>query len=293
MAAKKDTSTYSPMGKLCTDYEPFSATSPFPGYHGFHCHDFYEFFIFFSGAPYHSIGGQISPLKPCTLVIIPPFHMHGLVGTQADTPYERAWLYVTPAMIQKVSMSIQDLNHYFRNCVSTGMAYFSISHRDAEKLRSIILDIREHMGDQSEIGKWQNYLRVANFLSGVYDLTQTADTSYKPVVLHESIHAIFSYINDHYKEPISVPELSRQFGISASYMTREFTAYTGRSVYDYVLYRRILCAKEMICAGRPFTEIAFECGFNDYSCFLRAFQKLTGQSPSAYKKYIKSIENIT
>ena len=41
------------------------------------------------------------------------------------------------------------------------------------------------------------------------------------------------------------------------------------------------------------TEIAFECGFNDYSCFLRAFQKLTGQSPSAYKKYIKSIENIT
>lgn len=293
MAAKKDTSTYSPMGKLCTDYEPFSATSPFPGYHGFHCHDFYEFFIFFSGAPYHSIGGQISPLKPCTLVIIPPFHMHGLVGTQADTPYERAWLYVTPAMIQKVSMSIHDLNHYFRNCVSTGMAYFSVSHRDAEKLRSIILDIREHMGDQSEIGKWQNYLRVANFLSGVYDLTQTADASYKPVVLHESIHAIFSYINDHYKEPISVPELSRQFGISASYMTREFTAYTGRSVYDYVLYRRILCAKEMICAGRPFTEIAFECGFNDYSCFLRAFQKLTGQSPSAYKKYIKSIENIT
>ena len=76
-------------------------------------------------------------------------------------------------------------------------------------------------------------------------------------------------------------------------MTREFAAYTSRSVYDYVIYRRILSAKELICAGKPFTEIAFECGFNDYSCFLRAFQKLTGQSPSAYKKYIKSIEKIT
>lgn len=90
-----------------------------------------------------------------------------------------------------------------------------------------------------------------------------------------------------------VPHLEHEFEVFQSHMTREFAAYTGRSVYDYVIYRRILSAKELICAGRPFTEIAFECGFNDYSCFLRAFQKLTGQSPSAYKKYIKSIEKIT
>ena len=111
MSAKKQAATYSPMGRLCTDYEPYSGTSPFPGYQGFHCHDFYEFFVFFSGAPYYSIGGQISPLTPCTLVIVPPFYMHGLVGTQADTPYERAWLYITPAMMQKASLGIPDLNH--------------------------------------------------------------------------------------------------------------------------------------------------------------------------------------
>lgn len=293
MTVRKETATYSPMGSRCTDYEPYSGTSPFPGYNGFHCHDFYEFFIYFSGAPYHSIGGQISPLKPCTLVIIPPFHMHGLVGTQADTPYERAWLYATPAMLQKASMGISDLNQYFRKCASTGRAYFTIRQQEAEKLRTTILEIQEQMIDQSEIGRWQNYLRVANFLADVYNLTRTADVSYKPVVLNESIHAILSYINEHYQEPISVQELSRRFGISASHMTREFTAYTGRSVYDYVIYRRILCAKELICAGKPFTEVAFACGFNDYSCFLRAFQKFIGQSPSAYKKYIKSIENIT
>lgn len=293
MAAKKDLSTYSPMGKLCTDFEPFSGISPFPGYQGLHCHDFYEFIVFFSGVSYHSLGGQISPLKPCTLVIIPPFHMHGLIGAQADTPYERAWLYITPVMLQKATGGAPDLNYYFKKCVQTDRAYFTIRQEDAEQLQSVIVDIREHMTDKSEVGKWQNHLRVAQFLSDVYDLTQTSDASYHPVVLNESIQAILAYINEHFQEPISIQELSRQFGISPSYMTREFTAYTGRSVYDYVLYRRILCAKELICAGKPFTEIAFECGFNDYSCFLRAFQKLTGQSPSAYKKYIKSIENIT
>ena len=292
MAERKEKATYSPMGNRCTDFEPFYNISSFPGYTGFHCHDFYEFYVFFSGAPYHCIGGQITPLTPYTLVIIPPFHMHGVIGAQANIPYERAWLYVTLATVEKAGMGIPDLNHYFRKCADTGRSYFTISHQDADRLRAIILDIQANMHDSSEIGKWKNCLRVANFLSDVYDLTQTAVPSYKPVVLNENIHAILSYINDHYTEAISIPELSRQFGISQSHMTREFAAYTGRSVYDYVIYRRILCAKELICAGKPFTEIAFACGFNDYSCFLRAFQKLTGQSPSAYKKYIKSIENI-
>ena len=293
MAARKETSTYSPMGNRCTDFEPYYNISSFPGYTGFHCHDFYEFYLFFSGAPYHCIGGQITPLVPYTLVIIPPFHMHGVIGAQAEVPYERAWMYITTAMVQRVSMGMTDLNHYFRECARTGRAYFTIRQQDAQKLRSHVLDIREHLGDQTEIGKWQNSLRVAHFLSDVYELTQISDASYRPVVLNESMQAILNYINEHFREQISVSELSRKFGISASYMAREFTAYTGRSVYDYVLYRRILCAKELICAGKPFTEIAFECGFNDYSCFLRAFQKLTGQSPSAYKKYIRSIQSIS
>lgn len=293
MSLQKASPAYEPMGKLCNDYEPYSGTTSMPGFCGLHCHDFYELYVFFSGASYYSLGSQISPLSPCTLIIIPPFYMHGLIGPKSDAPYERAWLYVTPGMMQKASMGSLDLNHYFKKCTQTGKTFLTIRHEDANRLRDIILDIRSHMDDRSSIGRWQNSLRVANFLSAVYDLTQVADVGFKPVALNESMQDVLSYINDHYQEPISVPELSRRFGISASHMTREFTSYTGRSVYDYVLYRRILSAKELIYAGKPFTEIAFECGFNDYSCFLRAFQKLTGQSPSAYKKYIRSIEEIS
>lgn len=293
MPAKRVSSAYSPMGPLCTEYETFSGVTAFPGYSGLHCHDFFEFYIFFSGASCYSLGDQISPLVPCTLIIIPPFHMHGLVGARADVPYERAWMYITPGIMQKVSMGAIDLNYYFKKCVQNGTAFFTISQQEANLLRCIITEVQAHMEDKSDVGRWQNTLRIARFLSQVYSLTQTAETAYRPVVLNESIQDILSYINDHYQESISIPELSRQFGISASHMTREFTAYTGRSVYEYVLYRRILSAKEMIYAGKPFTEIAFECGFNDYSCFLRAFQKITGQSPTAYRKYLHSIEQIT
>ena len=289
LSPKKESPAYSPMSMHCVDFEPYVGVTPFPGYHGLHCHDFFEFYVYFSGASYYSLGDQISSLVPCTLVIIPPFHMHGVLGAKADIPYERAWLYVSPGIMQKVSMGTMDLSHYFKKCVQRGKAYFTIPFQEADRLRGIIAELSGHLEDESDITRWQNALRVAQFLSQVYDLTQTAAADYKPVILNESIQDILSYINDHYRESVSISELSRRFGISASHMTREFTAYTGRSVYDYVLYRRIQSAKEMIYAGKSFTEIAFECGFNDYSCFLRAFQKLAGQSPSAYRKYIHSI----
>ncbi len=292
MDEKQKAPTLIPM-PINADYEAFFGVSPFPGYRGLHCHDFFEFYLFFSGAPYYCIGDQTFPLKPCTLAIIPPFHMHGLVGAEADTAYERAWMYVTPAMVRKISMGVSNLSEFFKQCVQAGKAYFPIGYEAAQNLRQSIAAIKAHSGDTGEISKWQNDLRVANFLSDIYDIAQAADVTCKPVILNESIQAILTYLNDHYCERISIPELSRRFGISASCMTREFTAYTGRSVYDYVLYRRILSAKEKICAGMPFTQTAYACGFNDYSCFLRAFIKSVGQSPTAYKKYIKSIEKIS
>ncbi len=292
----KEVTTYSSMSENCTDYEPFSGTFGVPpGYFGLHCHDFFEFYIFFKGVPYFFLNEQVFSLKPCTLIILPPFHMHGVINTQeaSSCDYERSWLYVTPAMMQTIGMGIHNFADFFTECVQTGRAYFNIDYDTAESCRKIIENICRNMTVQNQMEKWQNYLYVAEFISKIYNIAHVSDATSKPIILNKTIQAVLGYINNNFTEAISIPELSRRFGISVSYMAREFTMYTGRSVYDYVLYRRILLAKQLICAGKPFTETAYECGFNDYSGFLRAFGKLTGQTPRAYKKYIKSIGNLS
>jgi AraC-like DNA-binding protein len=35
-------------------------------------------------------------------------------------------------------------------------------------------------------------------------------------------------------------------------------------------------------------DIAYQCGFNDYSNFLRSFGKIVGMSPSQYRKRLKA-----
>ena len=111
-----------------------------------------------------------------------------------------------------------------------------------------------------------------------------SEQAVEPIVVNEAMQDVLAYINEHYTTSIKLETLARQFGVSVSFLSHEFVKYTGRSVYDYVLYRRVLLAKEMISSGIPLSDVAFQCGFNDYSSFLRAFTKIAGVSPSAYRK---------
>lgn len=85
-------------------------------------------------------------------MIIPPFHMHGLVGAEADTAYERAWMYVTPAMVRKISMGVPNLSEFFKRCVQNGKAYFPIGYEAAQRLRQSIIAVKAHTDDAGEKG---------------------------------------------------------------------------------------------------------------------------------------------
>lgn len=101
---------------------------------------------------------------------------------------------------------------------------------------------------------------------------------------------MLTYINSNYTQPVKIDELSHRFGVSTSYLSHEFTKYTNRSVYDYILYRRVMLAKEMISQDMSLNQIAYQCGFNDYSNFLRMFSKIVGISPSRYRAQIRQMQ---
>jgi AraC-like DNA-binding protein len=102
------------------------------------------------------------------------------------------------------------------------------------------------------------------------------------------IQEILEYINNHYTQPIRIENLARSFGVSVSWLSHEFSRFTNRSVYDYVLYRRVMLSRQQMLGSASLNEIAYQCGFNDYSNFLRSFGKIVGMSPSQYRKQLKA-----
>ena len=66
------------------------------------------------------------------------------------------------------------------------------------------------------------------------------------------------------------------------YTFQLFKKYFKCSPYRYITDTRINAAKSLLISGKKVKEVAFDCGYNDFSYFSRIFKKHTGQSPTSY-----------
>lgn len=99
-----------------------------------------------------------------------------------------------------------------------------------------------------------------------------------------AIQNVISYINQHYTESITLDSLCDKFYISKSYLSRSYEHVTGKSIYQYILEKRMIMARQLLIDGEKPTDIYALCGFNQYSNFYRAFKKYYHMSPSEFIK---------
>jgi AraC-like DNA-binding protein len=90
------------------------------------------------------------------------------------------------------------------------------------------------------------------------------------------------YIDANSEKQFALEDLSEMAGLNKNYFCRAFKKYTGATVFNYILNRRI--QKAMIAlrtTDEKVISIAYECGFNDLSYFNRTFKRITGKTPGA------------
>jgi AraC family transcriptional regulator len=86
---------------------------------------------------------------------------------------------------------------------------------------------------------------------------------------------------------LTVAELAQAVDMSLFHFTRAFKQSTGKTPHAYVLERRIVAAQSLVRnTTRPFGEISEELGFSNPSHFSSVFARLTGSTPSAYRKNV-------
>ena len=94
-----------------------------------------------------------------------------------------------------------------------------------------------------------------------------------------------AYIDAHFKEPLSLSELSKRFGMSRSSFCTVFPRYAGMPLRQYIAKRRIEEAQMLIRSdpALPLAAVAAEVGYADPTTFYRNFLRITGISPAAYR----------
>ena len=114
----------------------------------------------------------------------------------------------------------------------------------------------------------------------LYNLDRQVTKSERPNYKHEKIMHIIEYINNNLTEKISLEDIARHFYLTREYLCKLFKNNTGFTVNKYIAYKRIVLVREYTIKGMSLTLACEKVGFNDYSAFYRAYQKIMNESPS-------------
>lgn len=107
------------------------------------------------------------------------------------------------------------------------------------------------------------------------------------------IFGVFDYINENFRENITLNELCFLFRTNKTTLCSEFKKTYGDTIIDYINRKKIKEAKILLREGKyNFTEIASMLGFNSIHYFSRLFKKYEHQSPASYINTIKAKLNL-
>jgi len=92
-------------------------------------------------------------------------------------------------------------------------------------------------------------------------------------------------IQERFAQTISLGALADDVGLSKFHLLRLFREGIGATPHAYQLQLRISCAREMLDRRASAAVVALECGFADQAHFTRAFKRIVGYTPGAFKRY--------
>ena len=99
------------------------------------------------------------------------------------------------------------------------------------------------------------------------------------------ISLVKSFLDEHYKEKLSLESVASHFFIDKHYLARLFKEHYGVTLVTYLQQVRITHAKRMLrFTDKSIEEIGLECGIGELNYFSRVFKKLEGVSPSEFRR---------
>lgn len=115
----------------------------------------------------------------------------------------------------------------------------------------------------------------------------------KAVIASQVIIDAVRLIKENYSNVYGVEELAATLRISKSHLVREFFKHTGTTPGKYLTSVRIDAVKQLLTqTSLPLNTIALQTGFSGDNYLCKAFKKVTGETPMAYKARVISSQYL-
>lgn len=272
-----------PQGREFEIYHSIN-TNPQPSI--YQSHHFYEIYFLLQGSIRVIVDElDLNPVLGETL-IYPPNCMHRITHTDSTVPYERFYIYLSKEYLSAVSTADYSFIQELEQLTAGGCCFFRPGEEAVRELTEKADEIIEAARDTSPAAVLANRCRMTMYLIRLLGLLKESIASTEDSA-SSRMNELIRYINQNAAQPLSLDQLEEVFGISKYVLLHEFKDYTGMSVYQYILTRRVILAQQLIQQGAKPNQACEQSGFSDYTSFYRAFKARTGKSPNQYSKTLQ------
>jgi len=242
----------------------------------FHTHDHYVIYFFLRGNATYVFDNFAHHLVPGDVVIVPRGVMHCALFEDPDAPYERLIARICPAAVKNMQVPGFSAVKRIGEMAANQEFCHSIAPKSLDWWKEVFLKYTRIASPSPEA-----QLAMLGRLT-VLVATVLSQKPKMPLASDSVAEKIISYIDSHFSEELSLEKISGEFFMSPSRLSHIFTAHADMSVHRYITIKRIDSAKSMLKRGMSPSEVSSLCGYQDYSCFYRAFVKETGTSPRSF-----------
>ncbi len=164
--------------------------------------------------------------------------------------------------------------------------------RKHEGIKNAVRELFENLYDEGEV-KGKRFFVTASIYnlygeiikSGLYSFYDRANSlnNEKNVII---LKKVLRFIHNEYENKLTLEDLARVAQMSPKYFCAFFKEMTRQTPFEYInSYRTDAASKLLLATDKSITDIAFSCGFNDLSYFIKTFKYYKGITPKAYRKH--------
>ena len=248
-----------------------------------HIHDYYEIYYLSSGKRRYFINHTLYDIDCGDVILVDKGDIHRTQALETGEHYTRHLIHFSQELVNKIHPIIpaSELLKCFEN---------KKLHIAAPSIHNFNSLIRKLENESKYDDDFNKQLTLVHFIELMIHLNKNSSrknmrftddlTEYE-----DRIQSVCRYICNYYNRPITLDEIAKIAYMSPTYFSKKFKKVTGFGFNEYLNSVRVKMAINMLLETRySITEIAMYCGYQDSNYFGDVFRKMTGMSPSAYRK---------